>query len=247
MIGLLLHDGSLVVGGSALALVLLLLVIALIVAGTERRLRRDEGEWLDREARRRSGWVLASVLTFLVAASVGVAVGAYAVALPPLVLVLWSVRGIAEDVASGVVLGGTRSMRAGDWIRWNGVAGRIRYIGFAHMAIELRDHSIVHVAHRQAIRGDLQLISAGGVDAAVETALPLPATLCPVDARELAMVCAATSPYASLHQRPSTILVAESDGSLTLRVRGYVCDAQFGEAYRSHIVEAWHEATAGPS
>jgi small-conductance mechanosensitive channel len=238
-----LSERSMAIGWSAFALVLFIATACLLMVVADRRASRQTQDPQGEAGLRRSAWVVAAVFGFLVAASVGVAVGAYAVALPPLVLLLWSVRGIAEDVASGVVLVGTRRLRAGDWIRWNGTSGRIQRVGFAHLVVELRDHSVIHVAHREAIRGDLQLISAGGVDAAVETALPLPDGLSPADARELATVCAATSPYASLHQRPRTILVAERDGTLTLRVRGYVCDAQFGEAYRSHIVEAWYDAT----
>lgn len=229
-------------GVTAFSLLVVLALSLAALAGWERRAADADEEGIVSH-RTRSVLVVVFVAAFVFVATLGAASGAYVVALPPLLFLLWAVRGVAENVACGVVLGLTRPFDIGDWVAWEDDAGEVVAIALTHVRLRRRDHSVLQIPHHTVLATTLRSVSPDAVDAPVEALLSLPPGLPPTQARELAVLCAATSPYASLRRRPETFVETEQGGGLALRVRGYVSDARHGETYRSHMIEAWHEST----
>ncbi|MFT4703104.1 MAG: small-conductance mechanosensitive channel [Bradymonadia bacterium] len=222
-------------------------LVTLVVAGVLVALSlRERGTTPEREAeqhRARTAVVFFAIALVLVATTLGASRGAYPVALPPVLLLMWAFRHWFENLAGGLVLAVTRPFRCGDWVRWKTIDGEVCHIGLTQVRLRAADETVSQVPHRLLLASPITNLSRQAMDAPVEVTLPMRTELAPIEARALAAVCAATSPYASLRRRPETFTAFDNAGRLEIRVRGYAVDALHIEQYRSHIVEAWFEST----
>ncbi len=191
-------------------------------------------------------WLLASAVGIL---TVGATRGAYLLALPPVLLLLWAVRDGVEDVVAGVFIAFTSPCRYGDWIRVRDIEGEVVHLGTTHIRLRAGDDTEVQIPNRRLVRDELVNVSRATADTPVEIVLPISGLAAPQEARSFAALCAATSPYASLHKRAETFLEVDhtQPAQIGIRVRGYVFDSRFSERYRSHIVEAWIERYGVPA
>lgn len=233
----LLHPAGLSVLGTALALFLVALAVATALYRAERRFDSSA-----RAALTRSRLLVLGTLIGVSALTLGAATGAYLIALPPMLLLFFSMRGAAEDIAAGVILIHNQRVLPGDWIRFQGEEGEVSAIELTHVRVRSADGHVVHVPHRVLHSEPMARLARGSTDIPVEVVLPLPQGMPPSAARRIASVCAATSPYASLRQRPQTFVELTSEATGVVRVRGFVFDAGSAGAYRSHIAEAWLDA-----
>jgi len=158
-------------------------------------------------------------------------------------VMVWAGRSWIEDAFAGLILSAMRVFRIGDSIETAGHVGVVDSMGLTQLRIRSRDGSLRYLRYRAIVTGGVTNASRARSDVAIEVSLPLHPGDSPAQAREYAALCAATSPFASLHKRPETFLTAPVPGArdACVVVRGYVFDTAHSELYRSHIVEAWLE------
>jgi len=243
-----LHPGA--VFGTLAAMVVLGVLTGLAVRALEkfandpsRPTQESEPSWVPMV---RSTLVVAAGAALVVILTVGATGGAYAIVLPVIVILLWAGRGIAADVLGGLQLAVTRPFGIGDWIDSQGHRGRVVAMGISHVVLRAEDETEIHLPNHRLATGELINVSRAMGDTPVEVELPLPDGVDPSRARARATICAATSPFASLHKRPETFLNVDAANAnrVSVRVRGYVFDSDYAEVYESHIVEAWLEFDA---
>jgi hypothetical protein len=162
-------------------------------------------------------------------------------------LAVWALRHTLEHIMAGWVLLARAPFGPGDLVEVEGIRGIVVRAGLTCLRIRGFDHVEHDVPWTRVQRAGLSRLSAAASEMPVEVDLPWAGHLPPTEARDLAALCACTSPLASLQRRPETFLVStqEAGASHTLiRVRGYVFDAEWAESFRSHVLEAWMEASA---
>lgn len=214
--------------------------------GAERTRANDpaEPEWVPVA---RSALVVVAGFALVMILTVGATGGAYAIVLPVIVILLWAGRGIVADILGGLQLAVTRPFGVGEWIESQGHRGRVVAMGVSHVVLRAEDETEIHLPNHRLATGELVNVSRAMGDTPIEVELPLPRGIDASGARARATICAATSPYASLHKRPETFLTVDPSTAdrVSVRVRGYVFDSDYSEVYESHIVEAWLEGLAG--
>lgn len=193
---------------------------------------------------------LALAVTFLLALVplvIGVVFGSSVVAIPVVALAAFSLRHTVEDLFAGVMLSLHPAFRRGNLIRVDQVQGRVLAVGPVRLQIRSTEEGDVSLPNRLVWAQRLVNLSREGSDSPISVRLPVPSRMDGREAMSVAVVCAATSPFASLHKRPETFLeFDEGDaGRAWIRVRGFVFDPVHAETYRSHIVEAWFERVRG--
>ena len=191
-----------------------------------------------------------AVVVFLVSSAgllLSVADGYWSLAwLVPLGVLVYALRDLITDSATGILLMARLPFGEGDLVETGGRRGVVVRAGLTSLRIRGFDHIEHDLPWTALVRQGVSRMSLRHAEVPVEVDLPWRTNIAPGDARSIAAVCAATSPFASLHSRPETFLVA--DGSrqddVRVRVRGYVFDAAYAEAFQSHVLEAWLERTA---
>jgi hypothetical protein len=165
---------------------------------------------------------------------------------PVVALLAWGARGFVEDVIAGWLVMARVPFSRGDLVEAAGRRGIVVRVGMTALRLRGFDHIEHEVPNWRLLREGLSRLSVDASEVPVEVDLPWNAAIPPIEARALAAICAATSPFASLHARPETFLmVDERDATrIRVRVRGYVFDPTYAEKYRSHVLEAWLENTA---
>lgn len=165
---------------------------------------------------------------------------------PAVALLAWGARGFVEDVMAGWLVMARVPFSRGDLVEAAGRRGVVVHVGMTALRLRGFDHIEHEVPNWRLLREGLSRLSVDAAEVPVEVDLPWNAAIPPIDARALAAICAATSPFASLHARPETFLtVDERDATrIRVRVRGYVFDPAYAEKYRSHVLEAWLENTS---
>jgi hypothetical protein len=166
--------------------------------------------------------------------------------LPVVVLLAWGARGFFEDLVAGWIVMARVPFGRGDLVEAAGRRGIVTRAGLTALRLRGFDHVEHDVPYWRLLREGVSRLSVAATEVPVEVDLPWLPSLPPIEARSYAAICAASSPFASLHARPETFLVADPvDGSrIRVRVRGYVFDAAYAEAFRSHVLEAWMERAA---
>lgn len=163
-----------------------------------------------------------------------------------LATLVWAARRPTEDAFAALVIAFGRLLAPGDWVEIGGRRGRVMRRGMFWVRLAGVDGRLWVVPNREIVRSGVQLIASAAADTPVDVLLPVQPGCALRDARERAAICAATSPFASMRKRPETFLdLGEGAGRAHVRVRGYVYDPAYVEAYRSHVVEAWLEGSGG--
>jgi len=164
---------------------------------------------------------------------------------PLLVMGLWSIRRAVEDTVAGALIFVSRPIEEGDLLEVGGVHGEVVKVGVRALVLRSTDAADVRIPYHLVLSGPLMNHHHATADIPIEVDLPLQHGTPAAQLAQAAM-CAATSPYASLHKRPETYLQTGEHGAAAwIRVRGYVFDSTFAEAFRSHIVESWLELGSG--
>jgi small-conductance mechanosensitive channel len=165
---------------------------------------------------------------------------------PVVALLAWGARGFVEDVLAGWLVMARVPFSRGDLVEAAGRRGIVVRVGMTALRLRGFDHIEHEIPNWRLLREGLSRLSVDAAEVPVEVDLPWNASVAPIDARALAAICAATSPFASLHARPETFLMVDDRDAtrIRVRVRGYVFDPTYAEKYRSHVLEAWLENTS---
>jgi small-conductance mechanosensitive channel len=164
-----------------------------------------------------------------------------------LATLVWAARLPTEDAFAAIVLVFGRVLAPGDWIEVRGRRGRVLRRGAFWVRLEGSDGTQWIVPNRHIVADGVVTLTRAARDTPVDVVLPIRGSLSLADAREAAGLCAASSPYASLHRRPETFLdIRDGETVPLLRVRGFVYDPAYVEIFRSHVVEAWLDV-GGPA
>jgi hypothetical protein len=168
------------------------------------------------------------------------------VLLVPVVFTGLILRRFIEDAVSGVLLLARVPFGQGDMVETGGRRGVVIRAGLTSLRIRGFDRIEHDIPWSSMVRQGVSRMSLQNAEVPVEVDLPWNVTIEPGTARSIAAMCAATSPFASLHSRPETFLIATPgrDDQVCVRVRGFVFEAEFAEAFRSHVLEAWLERTS---
>lgn len=161
--------------------------------------------------------------------------------LPLLLFLLWTIRKTIEDLVAGAFLFISNPITLGDLLEIDNILGEVIEIGVRALVLRRADAAEIRIPFHLILHSPLMNHHHATADIPIEVDLPIQNGSY-TRQLEYAAMCAATSPYASLHKHPETYLQTSKQGANTwIRVRGYVFDSTFAEAFRSHIVEAWLE------
>lgn len=198
-------------------------------------------------------WARARVIAFALAAGSALALTVQMTALDelwvwvlPMLFSAFVLRRFIEDAVSGVLLLARVPFGQGDMVETGGRRGVVIRAGLTSLRIRGFDRIEHDIPWSSMVVHGVSRMSLQNAEVPVEVDLPWTLNIEPGKARSIAAMCAATSPFASLHSRPETFLIASPgrDNQVCVRVRGFVFEAEFAEAFRSHVLEAWLERTS---
>ncbi len=164
----------------------------------------------------------------------------------PVLFAAFVLRRFIEDAVSGVLLLARVPFGQGDMVETGGRRGVVIRAGLTSLRIRGFDRIEHDIPWSSMVAHGVSRMSLQSAEVPVEVDLPWTLNIEPGKARSIAAMCAATSPFASLHSRPETFLIASTgrNDQVCVRVRGFVFEAEFAEAFRSHVLEAWLERTS---
>lgn len=170
--------------------------------------------------------------------------GLSAAALGLLALLALATRDILAQWAAGVALRESELLEVGNLVDTPLGSGKVHSIGSTHTTLTSgREQQALRIPNRMLLNGSLQVLNESDDDAAVSVSLPVPKGIDTQKLHRIAMIAAATSPYASLHKRPRSFMQVMENGRIEMRIEGFVFASGYEEEFKSHLIESWLEAT----
>ena len=143
--------------------------------------------------------------------------------------------GFIKHVLAGVALLFERRIAIGDSIGVDGITGVVEAWGLRSVRIRAVDGTVHDIPNDQLLSRPVTNFTGAGADAACELEVTLPPGIEPNQAREIALIAAALSMYASPRRRPDVFLSEPAGGEIRMRVRGYAFDATHRDHFESDV------------
>jgi small-conductance mechanosensitive channel len=144
---------------------------------------------------------------------------------------------LVKNVVGGVAILFDRPYQLGDRVRIGDAYGEIDHIGLYSTKLTTTDDTRVTIPNSLVLTGMAWNANSGNPDMQVVTDLFLPHDADPIEARQVVLEAAFSSPYVLL-SKPVVVRIKDrfQDGPYTLvRVKAYVYDHRFERAFQSDI------------
>lgn len=144
---------------------------------------------------------------------------------------------LVKNLVGGFVILVERPYQLGDRVRIGDAYGEIDHIGLLSTKLTTPDDTRVTVPNSQIMTGQAWNANSGNPDCQVVTDMFVPHDCDPVEAGQIALEAAYSSPYVLL-SKPVVVRLEDrfQDGPYTLvRVKAYVYDHRFERAFQSDI------------
>lgn len=164
---------------------------------------------------------------YAILASIGLAVG-------------FASQDILKNVFGGIMLIIDRPFQVGDKIDIGGHYGEVLTIGLRSTRLVTPDDSVVAVPNGELMNQAVSNSNSSALDCQVVAEIFLPADTNVQEAKRIAWICAATSPYIYL-KKPIVVIVAQKNEGrrpvLKMRIKAYVLDIRYEFAFMSDMTE----------
>ena len=160
-------------------------------------------------------------------ASIGLAIG-------------FASQDILKNVFGGIMLIIDRPFQVGDKIDIGGHYGEVLTIGLRSTRLVTPDDSVVAVPNGELMNQAVSNSNSSALDCQVVAEIFLPTDTNVKEAKRIAWVCAATSPYVFLKKPIAVIVAQKNEGRrpvLKMRVKAYVLDIRYEFAFMSDMTE----------
>lgn len=143
---------------------------------------------------------------------------------------------LTRDLLAGLAMAVEGRHRLGDDLRIDGHEGRLVHLGLRSIVLRKSDQTEITIPNRTFVAATVQRLDSSGRDAPCELEIPLPPGLDVEEATRRFTEAALLSPFAAPGRMPEVFAIADPNGALRLRIRGYVFDRAHEQQFLGDIL-----------